>query len=265
VHEGRRVKDYRSIITLTTDFGHHDPFAGIMKGVVAGINRDAVVIDLSHGVAPQNIREAAFILAMSTPYFPTGTVHVAVVDPGVGGDRRAIAIQAGECFLVGPDNGVLSWAFRDIRPAAIRQIIRSDYIGPTVSATFHGRDIFAPAAAHLSAGVPIDALGPAAEDPVLIDFPLPEASDGTIRGEVLYIDRFGNLMTNVCAQGVQGMREITLGGTRVGRLCASYGAGQPGEVIALVSSTGYLEIAVNLGSAAQLLGASVGDRVTVLL
>jgi S-adenosyl-L-methionine hydrolase (adenosine-forming) len=259
------VKSHRSIITLTTDFGLRDPFAGIMKGVIAGINPDALVIDLSHAVAPQNIREAAFILAISAPYFPKGTVHAVVVDPGVGGGRRAIAMRAGECNLVGPDNGVLSWAFQDAGPAAIRQITRSEYIGPAVSATFHGRDFFAPAAAHLSAGVPIEALGPEVKDPVLVPFPHPEVDDSEIRGEVLYIDGFGNLITNIRATDAHRMREIALGDARIGRICNSYNEGQEGEVIVLAGSTGFLEIAVNLGSAMQKLGARVGDRVRVLL
>ncbi len=235
-----------------------------MKGIIAGINPDAVVIDLSHEVAPQNIREAAFILSISAPHFPTGTVHTVVVDPGVGGDRRAIAIRAGEYFLVGPDNGVLSWAFHHIGPVMTRQITRSEYIGQMVSATFHGRDIFAPVAAHLSAGVPIEALGPVVDDPVLIPFPRPEVSDGLILGEILYIDRFGNLTTNIRAQDTRGMREIALGDVRINRLHTSYSGGKRGEVIALAASTGFLEIAVNLGSAARQIGARAGDRVKVL-
>jgi S-adenosyl-L-methionine hydrolase (adenosine-forming) len=259
------VRSHRPIITLTTDFGRRDPFAGVMKGVIAGINPDAVVIDLSHEVSPQNISEAAFILSIGVPYFPTGTVHTVVVDPGVGGDRRSIAIRAGEYFLVGPDNGVLSWAFQDIESVRIRQITRSEYIGPEVSATFHGRDIFAPVAAHLSAGVPIEALGPVVDDPVLIPFPNPEVSDGEIRGEILYIDRFGNLTTNIRALDARGMREIVIGDVRINRLCTSYDGGKQGEVIALAASTGFLEIAVNLGSAAREIGALAGDRVKVLL
>ena len=258
------MKRHRSIITLTTDFGKRDPFSGIMKGVIAGVNGEAVVVDLSHDVERQNIREAAFILSVSTPYFPAGTVHVAVVDPGVGGSRRAIAVKGGDYFFVGPDNGVLSWALRDTAPVTIRQITNPEYIGPAVSATFHGRDVFAPAAAHLSSGVPIEKLGPAVDDPVSIPFPVPEVGGGETRGEILYIDGYGNLITNVLAHSVNGMRELTIKETKIEHLSTSYSDGQPGEVIALTGSAGFLEIAVNLGSAMQKLGARVGDRVRVL-
>lgn len=265
MYEGRLVKGHRPIITLTTDFGLKDPFAGIMKGVIAGINPNAVIIDLSHEVFPQDIRGAAFILSISAPYFPAGTVHAVVVDPGVGGDRRPLAIRAGTSFFVGPDNGVLSWAFRDSAPVAVRRIIRPEYAMPTVSATFHGRDVFAPAAAHLSAGVPIERLGPAVDDPVLLPFPLPETGDGEIRGEILYIDRFGNLTTNVRSEAVKSVREIIFGDARIGRVSKSYDEGRRGELIVLPASSGFLEIAVNLGNAERQTGARIGDPVSVLL
>jgi S-adenosylmethionine hydrolase len=259
------VKRHRSVITMTTDFGINDPFAGIMKGVIAGINPDAAVIDLTHGVTPQNVREAAFILFISAPYFPKGTVHVVVVDPGVGGRRRAIAVETEECLFVGPDNGVLSWALRDGQRAIIREIVNPEYIRYEVSATFHGRDIFAPAAAYLSAGVPIRDLGRAVDDPVMLPFPEADLTDREIRGEVLYIDRFGNLMTNVCPNDPRGVREVVIGGRTIRGLVGSYSQGGEGEVIAMVGSTGFLEIAVNLRSAADELGASVGDEVRVLV
>jgi S-adenosyl-L-methionine hydrolase (adenosine-forming) len=256
---------HRSIITLTTDFGTRDPFAGIIKGVIAGINPDAAVIDLTHAVAPQNVREGAFILSISKPYFPKGTVHVTVVDPGVGGQRRAIAADIGDCFFVGPDNGVLSWVLGDAKRAVIRQIANPEYIRHPVSATFHGRDIFAPAAAYLSAGVPIGDLGPAVDDPVMFPFPRARERDREIRGEILYIDRFGNLITNIRPEDPDGVREISIGDKTIGGLSENYGQGGGREVIALVGSTDFIEIAVNLGSAADEIGASVGDEVRVLL
>lgn len=259
------MKRRRSIITLTTDFGIRDPFAGIMKGVITGINPDATVIDLTHAVEPQNTREGAFILSISKPYFPKGTVHTVVVDPGVGGRRRAIAVKAEDCLLVGPDNGVLSWAFGDVKRAIIRQITRPEYIRCSVSATFHGRDIFAPAAAYLSAGVPVEDLGPAVYDPVMLPFPCARESDGEIRGEVLYIDRFGNLITNIRPKNPDSVREVVIGTKTICRLSASYGEGGRGEAIALVGSTEFIEIAVNLGSAADELGVPVGEEVRVLL
>lgn len=259
------MTSHRSIITLTTDFGVRDPFAGIMKGVIATINREAAVIDITHSVAPGDIREAALILSVSAPYFPSGTVHTVVVDPGVGGSRRAIAVKTADCYLVGPDNGVLSWVLRDIGQATIRQIARPEYTRPTISATFHGRDIFAPAAAHLAAGVPIEALGPAVDDPVLIAYPQAERDAHEIRGEVLYIDGFGNLITNIRPGDAHGFREIAIGGATIDRLSKSYDRAPEGTLIALAGSFGFIEIAVNLGSAMRRLHAQVGDRVRVLL
>jgi S-adenosylmethionine hydrolase len=259
------VKRHRSIITLTTDFGIKDPFAGIMKGVIAGINPDAVVIDLGHGVAPQNIREAAFILFISVPYFPRGTVHTVVVDPGVGGRRRAIAVETEDYLLVGPDNGVLSWALRDGQRAIVGEIVNPEYIRHEVSATFHGRDIFAPAAAYLSAGVPVRDMGRAVDDPVRLPFPEADVGDHEIRGEILYIDRFGNLITNIFPKDPRSVKEITIGGTTIRGLVGSYGQGREGEVIALVGSANFIEIAANRGSAADEIGASVGDEVRVLV
>jgi S-adenosylmethionine hydrolase len=254
-----------SVITLTTDFGNADPWVGIMKGVIAGINPDAAVIDLTHGISPQNIREAAFVLLVGTPFFPKGTVHVAVVDPGVGGDRRALAVETPDCLLVGPDNGVLSWAFRGVEGAVVREIREAGYIREPVSSTFHGRDVFAPAAAHLSRGVRIGALGPPVADPVILEFPRTTKDGRTIRGEVLYIDRFGNLMTNIRPDDRQGVREVVIGNTTIRGLSAYYGEGGDGQAIALVGSTDFLEIAVNRGSAAERLGARVGDEVRVSL
>jgi hypothetical protein len=254
-----------SIVTLTTDFGVRDPFAGIMKGVIAGINPDAVVIDLTHGIARQNIREGAFILFMSTSYFPGGTVHTVVVDPGVGGARRALAVETERYILVGPDNGVLSWAIPDVRRAIIREIKEPLYTGESISNTFHGRDIFAPAAAHLSVGVQVQALGPPVIDPVLLPFPQAHQGGRVIRGEVLYIDGFGNLMTNIRPADRGSIKEVVIGDTTIRGISGSYGEGREGQPVALVGSTDFLEIAVNAGSAAKVLGADVGDEVRVSL
>jgi S-adenosylmethionine hydrolase len=251
------------IITLTTDFGTDDPFAGIMKGVIASINPEAVVIDLTHGIGPQDVREGAFVLAFGARHFPKGTIHVAVVDPGVGGARRAIVVRAGDYLFVGPDNGVFSWAAGDFTRAVVREITRPDYMGPSISATFHGRDVFAPAAAHLSRGVHPEELGPQVTDPVLLPFPRPERTDTEVVGEVLYIDRFGNLITNIDPPDRELVREVAVGAMKIAGVGTSYGEGGPGEAVALVGSSGYLEIAVNLGSAQRLLSASVGDRVRV--
>ncbi len=254
-----------SVITLTTDFGVRDPFAGIMKGVILGINPDAVVIDLAHGVAPQNIREGAFILFVGAPYFPKGSVHVAVVDPGVGGAQRAIAVETERHILVGPDNGVLSWAIGDLEKAVVREIKEPRYIRESISATFHGRDVFAPAAAHLSSGVRLRALGPPVTDPVILPFPRAELGSREIRGEVLYVDHFGNLVTNIRPMDRVSVREVSIGKTTIRGLSGSYDEKREGETVALVGSSEFLEIAVNRGSAAKALGAAVGDKVLVAL
>ncbi len=255
----------QSLITLTTDFGTRDPFAGIVKGVIASINPEAVVIDLTHGISAQNVREGAFALLISARYFPKGTVHVAVVDPGVGGGRRAIAARTDDFTFVGPDNGILTWAIGNTKRAVIAEIKEPDYILPAISGTFHGRDIFAPAAAHLSRGVSVEDLGPPVSDPITIPFPAAERTGNEIRGIVLHIDRFGNLITNVRLTGREIVREIAVLQTRIQGLSDHYGRGKPGDAMALLGSSDFLEIAVNRGSAQKEIGAAVDDEVYLRL
>ena len=246
----------RSIIGLLTDFGQQDHYAGVMKAVIASIAPDATVIDLSHAVPPQSVLAGQRLLRASLPYFPPGSIFLAVVDPGVGTVRRPMALRSGGHTFVGPDNGLFTpW----LPGQAAIELAAAEYRLPVTSATFHGRDIFAPAAAHLAVGVPIDRLGPPLADPVLLH-PLQAETrgDGTIVGEIVYVDRFGNLISNIA--GVSG-------GTALFRdrelpLRHTYGSAQPGDLLAVAGSEGELEIAVRDGNAAAQLGAKPGERVT---
>jgi len=254
-----------SVITLTTDFGTRDWFVGTMKGVIVGIQPGATVVDVTHEVPAGDIRGGAFALAAACRFFQKGTVHVAVVDPGVGSARRAIAVQTAEHCFVGPDNGVLSWALAKQEVWAIHALENKAYFLRSVSRTFHGRDIFAPVAAHLSRGVPIRKLGPALKDFVRLDWPEPRKLREGIEGEVVYIDRFGNAITSLEAGILQGAKWVECEVRRRRRrrcpVKSFYQAVPPRSPVAVVGSSGFLEIAVNGGSAEKALGLEVGSRV----
>jgi S-adenosyl-L-methionine hydrolase (adenosine-forming) len=253
-------------ITLTTDFGLAAPYAGSMKGIILGILPDATIVDISHDVAPQNIRQAAYVLGAVTPYFPDGTVHVVVVDPGVGSERRPITVFTKQACFVGPDNGVFSRIYQQEEVTEIRQLSNTAYHLPVVSSTFHGRDIFAPVAAHIAAGVPPSAFGPTLSDPIIIHFPTPEQlPDGRIQGEIIYADEFGNLISNIPVKAPfdQGACTIEIAGVSITALNAAYSDVQSQELVALSSSTGYVEIAKRNGSAARHLSVGAGESLTV--
>ncbi len=262
------------LITFTTDFGTADAYVGVIKGVVAGISPKARVIDLCHHVPPQDIRAAAFLLAGSFGYFPPGTIHVVVVDPTVGGERRALCVQAGRYFFVGPDNGVLSLAcYRSGRPK-IFLLENEKYFLENPSRTFHGRDVFAPVAAHLSAGVPVESFGRRARSMVRIRLPMPVVERGRrIKGEVIHIDSFGNLITNIEEAGIRKVfqradkRDLVIActGHRIHALSETYGDTSPGTAVALFGSYDLMEIAVRDGNASSRLGAKQGDPVSVEL
>jgi S-adenosylmethionine hydrolase len=226
-----------------------------MKAVIAGIAPDVLVIDMSHQVAAQSILAGQRLLRITVPHFPEGSILVAVVDPGVGSERRPMALRSGGYTFVGPDNGLFSpWLPGD---AAV-ELTAPEYRLPSISATFHGRDVFAPAAAHLAMGVPLERLGPALAEPVRILPPRPEThEDGTIVGEIVYVDHFGNLITNISgvAGGAARLRDREL------PVRVTYASAQPGELLALVSSDGELEIALRDGSAARALQAAPGEQV----
>jgi S-adenosylmethionine hydrolase len=253
------------IITLTSDFGLADGYVGIMKGVILGICPEARLVDLSHDIAPQNVAQAAFVLTHAAPYFPAGTIHLAVVDPGVGSSRRPIVVQTSHALFVGPDNGLFTYALTEEGCQAWELICPAFWL-PQVSRTFHGRDIFAPVAAHLARGVPPWQLGRPVAD--LVRLPLAEpgrCADGRITGQVIYTDRFGNLITNVPAEWVEGRRwRVEIVGQRIDGPRATYAAVERGALLALVSSAGTVEIAVREGNAAKQLGVKEGEAVEVI-
>lgn len=252
------------LITLTTDFGLRDWFVGTMKGVIAGIAPKARVVDITHELPAGDVLAGAFALASSARYFPKGTVHVAVVDPGVGSVRKAIAVQTADYFFVGPDNGVLALALARERVEAIRVLENKSFFLRPLSRTFHGRDVFAPVAAHLTCGTPIDKLGPAQKDFERRFLPLPKFNKSEVEGEVIYIDRFGNAITNLASELEGGLHpaSCTVAGRRRFEVPVGdfYNAVPAGKAVAVFGSSGFLEIAVNQGSAQQVLGLKIGSR-----
>ncbi|HKQ32544.1 MAG TPA: SAM-dependent chlorinase/fluorinase [Thermodesulfobacteriota bacterium] len=243
----------RKIITLLTDFGLRDHYAGVMKGVILGINPDAVIVDITHEIRNYHIYEAAFKLRNSYSYFPKGTIHVAVVDPGVGGPRRPLAAEAGGYYFVGPDNGIFSPVLESAGSPSVVEITRTEFMLENISTTFHGRDVFAPAAAHLSNGVSIHDLGSAVPHPVSLDVPKPSMKGDEITGVVLYADSFGNLVTNIPGNMVNPDMTVYAGQYRIGPVKSSYGEVGKGDLLAIIGSSGSLEISVNRGSAREVL------------
>jgi hypothetical protein len=255
------------LITLTTDFGTQDWFVGTIKGVILGIASRAVIVDITHEIPAGDIRAGAFALAASCHFFPKGTVHVAVVDPGVGGARKAIAVQTANYFFVGPDNGVLSWALAKEKIKSVRRLENANYLLRPVSRTFHGRDIFAPVAAHLAGGLPVGKLGPAQKDFVKLPWPRPRVQPNRIEGEVVFIDRFGNAITNIANADLSTPNhlKIFLGHKPLCPVKHFYQSVPAGQAAAVPGSSGFLEIAVNGGSAAKRFGLKTGDRVSVVV
>lgn len=257
-----------TVISLLTDFGTRDGYVGIMRGVILRLNPAATVLDLCHNVLPQDVAGAAFILSTAYPYFAPDTIHVVVVDPGVGSKRRAIALRTERGTFVAPDNGVLSYVLAFEACLAMVALSNPEYWLTPVSRTFHGRDVFAPVAAHISLGVPLYDLGAPVDDPVQLPIPQPRlSSDGCIIGQVVHVDHFGNLITNV-------PHEMLPEGTRVGIGIAgrsiagpeeAYAAAADGELLALIGSSGNLEVALRNGSAASALGTGRDTEVVVLL
>ena len=257
-----------AIITLTSDFGPASPYVAQMKGVILSICRDATLVDLSNGVRPQNIREGAVMLADAAPRFPPGTIHVAVVDPGVGTARRLVFVEIGSQQYLAPDNGLLSLLASHQRPTRIIALENSQFWLVKQSATFQGRDILAPVAAHLASGVDPSQLGSPRDELVMLDWPQPRKVARGISGEVLYVDSFGNIISNItreqlAALGSHASMTIEVGGRQIRGLVQSYGAAMTGECVALLDSQGRLEIAVVEGSAARDLAVKAGEPVLV--
>jgi S-adenosyl-L-methionine hydrolase (adenosine-forming) len=257
-----------ALITLTTDFGLRDPFVGIMKGVILSINPDARLVDVTHEVESFDVLEGALTLAQSYRHFPPGTIHVVVVDPGVGSERRPILVSTSDAAFIGPDNGVFTLIYERESAFEVRQIVSEQYFRRPVSQTFHGRDIFAPVAAWLGRGTAADRFGPVITDYVRIDPPRAErAGEGLVLGSVLRVDKFGNLMTSFRPGDLPSAASLRLRihDRLVTRLVTSYAAGSEGEVFAIVGSAGLVEIAVCQASAASMLGAGKGDAVRLEL
>lgn len=253
-------------IALITDFGTRDPYVAAMKGVIASICPEASILDLTHEIPPQSVLEGAYFLAGAVPWFPAGTLHVAVVDPGVGTARRPVAASVAGQTVVCPDNGLLTLLAREHGLDEVRAIENPDYFLETVSATFHGRDVFAPAAAHLAAGKPFEGIGPVVTDPVRLPLSEPRVDEyGTLRGEVVHIDRFGNAVTNLPRRMVESADPIRveLPGGKTVPLLRTYGEAAAGSALALFGSGGYLEIAINGGSAASEMGIGPGAEIRV--
>lgn len=259
-----------SIITLTTDFGTQDAYVGALKGVILSLCPDARIVDVSHEIAPQDIMECAFVLRDAAWCFPPGAVHLAVVDPGVGTDRRPVALRCGEHFFTGPDNGVFSLILDGAAPDACVRLDRPEYWrNDTPSRTFHGRDIFAPAAAHLANGAPVERLGSAAGELLPMKWALPIVDDQGVQGWVVHIDRFGNCITNISREMVEERRagrpvKCFAGNAILEGVQPTYASVEAGEPLLQYNSSDWLEVAVNAGNAAQLLGVRKGNPVNIL-
>ncbi|GAB4484206.1 MAG: SAM-dependent chlorinase/fluorinase [Anaerolineales bacterium] len=257
------------VISLMTDFGLKDGNVGVMKGVIWKIAPQAQISDLSHLIAPQNIREAALILYRSAPYFPENSIHVVVVDPGVGTARRPMAAQIGSQYYVGPDNGTITLLLEQAEQAGgetrFVHLDKPEYWLPNVSYVFHGRDIFAPAAAHLAMGVPLTTLGTAFDNPLRLELPKPEKTAAGWKGEVIHIDHFGNVASNIRVENLgEALKakekiHVRLAGIEIHGLVNTFGERAPGEVVALMGSTGHLIVSVVNGNAQARLNVKVGD------
>ncbi|MDE0435862.1 MAG: SAM-dependent chlorinase/fluorinase [Bryobacterales bacterium] len=255
------------IVTLTTDFGHEDHYVGVMKGVIAGIHPPARIIDLTHDVGPYGLLKAAFVIAQAHPFFPAETVHVVVVDPGVGTSRRPILVEAAGQHFVAPDNGVLSQVYEQTEHL-VREIDAERWALKPTSNTFHGRDLFAPVAAWLAKGTPPAAFGSLVDEYVQLDPTTPAlAQPGRWHGKVLNIDRFGNIVTSFPAELLEESPSdfrLAAGGIEVSKTAKAYAQAPPGAAFVITGSSGYLEVSINRESAAERGGVAIGDDVELV-
>lgn len=264
---------YRPIVTLTTDFGLNDHFVGVMKGVILEIVPEAQIVDICHAVQAYDVLDGALTISQAYSYFPNGTVHVVVVDPGVGTERRPIVASSDGYHFVAPDNGVLSLVYAREERIHVRHITSEHYFRQPVSNTFHARDIFAPVAAYLAREVDSQKFGEEIQDYVKFSAPKPKAADANrLRGVVLKVDRFGNLVTNITPADAPALFaaepsafKITVGSREIADIRKAYAEGAPGEVFGILGSMGFLEIVANRGAAAQITGAGKGSEVSVTL
>lgn len=259
-----------SAITLLTDFGNADHYVACMKGVLLQRAPTAQIVDITHSIQPQDVVHGAFVLRQVFEYFPPGTIHIAIVDPGVGSKRRMLVARYGNQTILAPDNGLMTFIHRDFVMEELRVIDNSRLYQNDVSNTFHGRDIFAPVASHLWQGMLLEKVGPAARELELLNIDRPKSLErGGLEGQVLYVDHFGNVISNISAADLQGVRpplerlNVHVGPLRIGNLHTTYSDVNPGEIVAVIGSTGMLEIAVNQGNAASHLRAAPGTIVVV--
>lgn len=258
------------VITLTTDFGVQDSYVGTMKGVILRINPSATMVDLTHQISPQAVLEASLVLESAYRFFPLGTIHLTVVDPGVGTHRRAILVEAGGFYFVGPDNGIFTRVLEAEADVRVFELTNPSFMLPRISDTFHGRDVFAPVAAYLSQGIAPEEFGPLVEHPVELALPQPRRWGTELQGEVISIDSFGNVITNVSREAfetaVAGRPfEITINGRTIDQLHRAYQEAEAGRILALFGSGDLLEIAVAGGRADRRLGVGKGDPLVVSL
>ena len=252
------------IIALLTDFGTRDYYVGAMKGVILAINPQAMVVDITHDIEPQNIMSAAFVLSACYRDFPAGTIFASVVDPGVGSERRAVAAASNGHTFVGPDNGIFSMVL-----AGDSKVVSAEsdqFFRKPVSSTFHGRDIFAPVAAHLSAGVALEDLGPTIHNPVILsDLRSRRSSENDLEGCVIHIDRFGNIVTNITAEEAGRAFKLELAGRSIVERRDFYAGSEPGQPFTIAGSAGFIEVSVNGGSAADTMEVKTGMPVMAVL
>ncbi|RKY88038.1 hypothetical protein DRQ09_03490 [candidate division KSB1 bacterium] len=263
-HQKRRYTN--RVITLLTDFGYRDGFVGSMKGVILGINPGAQIVDISHEVQPQNIDEAGFILFSTYNHFPEGTIHVAVVDPGVGSPRKIIAVKTRNYIFLSPDNGLLKYIFFREKNCRVFEVTNRIFFLNRVSSTFHGRDIFAPVSAHLSLGTNINEIGKKTRNFIKPEIEKPSVEENRISGAIIHIDHFGNLITNISTNELRNFKRknntiINAGNIRIDGIKRSYSSVEENKPVALFSSSNLLEISINQGNAHKNLKLEVGDKI----
>lgn len=258
------MNESNRIIALLTDFGIRDYYVGAMKGVILSINPHAEIVDITHNIEPQNIMSATFVLSACYRDFPAGTIFVCVVDPGVGSERRAMAVASNGYTFVGPDNGIFSLVLADDAKSVSIEYER--FFQMPVSPTFHGRDIFAPVAAHLSAGADLEDLGPVIDDPVMLpDIHSRRSSENVIEGRIIHVDHFGNIVTNITAAEAGSTFKLEIAGRSITERREFYAGAEPGEPFAIGGSAGFIEVSIKGGSAAKDLNVTAGTSVKVSL
>lgn len=254
----------QKFVALLTDFGVKDYFVGAMKGAILSINPQAQIIEITHEIAAQNVKSASFTLRACYRNFPQNTIFIAVVDPGVGSDRRAILVETDDYFFSAPDNGLLSFIFNEAMEFRVFELINKQFFAEKISTTFHGRDVFAPVAAHLSNGVRPDEFGHRTTDYIRFDKPEPYFEpNGTIIGEIIHIDRFGNLITNLTSENLPNEFVVRVNNTKIDKIRKYFAEAEKGELFVIFGSADFLEIVAFQDSAADLLGANVGAKISL--